>query len=236
MIFNTANDEGTLLYAGPSPNNVPAGVSDFLGIELRKGRINMIINFGQTPRKLTLDQRVDDSKDHYLAVRWTNDTVQMELDDKTCSNEISSIARHACFVQITTHDSSHHYLNTNGPLHVGGVSFSESKFTDLAQSMGLMRSELPEGKGFAGCIKNLTFSASGQTHLYDLGSPADGENFTPGCDEEFVAAVVAIGLNMNFLIAILVCLAIILVAVVALAFYRRKRNIFRYNHVNLNQY
>ena len=42
------------------------------------------------------------------------------------------------------------------------------------------RKELPEGEGFVGCIKNLTFSASGKNHLYDLGSPADGENFTPG--------------------------------------------------------
>ena len=39
---------------------------------------------------------------------------------------------------------------------------------------------MPEGEGFVGCIKNLTFSASGKNHLYDLGSPADGENFTPG--------------------------------------------------------
>jgi len=39
-------------------------------------------------------------------------------------------------------------------------------------------------------------------------------------------AVVALNLNMNFLIAILVCLAIILTAVVVLAVYRRKRNVY----------
>lgn len=39
---------------------------------------------------------------------------------------------------------------------------------------------MPEGEGFVGCIKNLTFSASGKNVIYDLGSPADGENFTPG--------------------------------------------------------
>ena len=85
---------------------------------------------------------------------------------------------------------------------------------------------MPVGKGFAGCIKNLTFSANGKNTLYDLGNPAEGDNFTPGCDAGFVAAPIALNLNMNFLIAILVCLAIILVAVVVLAVYRRKRNVF----------
>ncbi len=46
---------------------------------------------------------------------------------------------------------------------------------------------MPEGEGFVGCIKNLTFSASGKNHLYDLGSPADGENFTPGKNQISVA-------------------------------------------------
>ena len=72
----------------------------------------------------------------------------------------------------------------------------------------------------------MTFSANGESFLYDLGSPADGENFTPGCNDEFVAAVTAINLNMNFLIAILVCLALILIAVIVLAVYRKKRNVF----------
>lgn len=99
----------------------------------------MLVNFGSGTKLLSLNQRVDDSKDHFLAVRWTNDTVQMELDDKTCSNEISSASRHNCFVQITTHDSTHHYINTNGPLHVGGVSFGKHQFDDLAKALNLNR-------------------------------------------------------------------------------------------------
>lgn len=181
----------------------------------------MKVNFGSGTKLLNLNKRVDDSLDHFLTVRWTNDTVQMELDDKSCSNEIQS-----CFSQISTHDMSHHYINTNGPLHVGGVSFGASRFSQLADSLGLGRLEMPDGKGFAGCIKNLTFSANGRNVLYDLGSPADGDNFTPGCNEGFVAAPVALNLNMNFLIAILVCLAAILILVVVLAVYRRKRNVF----------
>ena len=82
--------------------------------------------------------QVDDSKDHYLAVRWTNDTVLMELDDKTCSNDVLT-QRPNCFVQISTHESRNRYLNTNGPLHVGGVSFGGSRFTEVAQQLGLDR-------------------------------------------------------------------------------------------------
>lgn len=89
------------------------------------------------------------------------------------------------------------------------------------------RLEMPLGSGFAGCIRNLTYSAAGKTFLYDLGSPSEGSNFTPGCDDEFVAAVVALGINTNFLIAILVCLAIILVVVVLLAVYRRRKSVLK---------
>ena len=77
--------------------------------------------------------------DHYLTVRWTNDTVQMELDDRSCSNDISSATRQNCFVQISTHEISHHYINTNGPLQVGGISFGYSRFDELATALKLDR-------------------------------------------------------------------------------------------------
>lgn len=85
---------------------------------------------------------------------------------------------------------------------------------------------MPDGEGFAGCIRNLTFNGGGRNTLYDLGSPSDGEHFTPGCNDEFVQAVVAIGLNTNFLIGILVCLLVILIMVILLAVYRRRRHVF----------
>ena len=46
MIFNTAYDEGTLVYLGPSPDNVVDNVTDFLSIELKKGKLTMLVNFG----------------------------------------------------------------------------------------------------------------------------------------------------------------------------------------------
>ena len=85
---------------------------------------------------------------------------------------------------------------------------------------------MPEGAGFAGCMRNLTYSAAGKSVLYDLGSPADGENYEAGCNDEFVQAVVALGINTNFLIAILVCLLFLLVLIVIFAVYRKRRHVF----------
>ena len=141
MIFKTGEPDGTLVYLGPShPNNVVENVTDFLSIELKKGKLTMLVNFGSGTKLLNLNQRVDDGKDHFLTVRWTNHTVQMELADKTCSNEISSASsRHNCFRQIMIHDSTHHYINTNGPLQVGGVSFGAEGFQDISDALGLNR-------------------------------------------------------------------------------------------------
>ena len=71
-------------------------------------------------------------------LRWTNDTVQMELDDKTCSNEVSPSANQ-CFLQVTTQGMKNRYLNTNGPLHVGGVSFGSDRFETVATLLRLDR-------------------------------------------------------------------------------------------------
>ena len=140
MTFNTAYPEGLLVYTGPSPDNIVNNVTDFLSIELKKGKLTMLVNFGSKPKLLNLNARVDHGKDNFLTVRWTNDTVQMELtNDKSCSNEISSATRQNCFVQISTHEISHHYINTNGPLHVGGVDFGPSRFNELSTALKLDR-------------------------------------------------------------------------------------------------
>lgn len=87
--------------------------------------------------------------------------------------------------------------------------------------------KMPGGDGFAGCIKNLTYSAAGKNTLYDLGNPSDGENFTPGCNDEFVQAVTAIGMNTNFLIALIACLLVMFIVIILLAIYHRRRNVFK---------
>ena len=80
------SEDGTLLYAGPSPYNVVPNVTDFLSLETRGGRLRLSVNFGggsgQT-RAVVLDQRVDDGREHFVVVRWTNDTVQASAGKHT---------------------------------------------------------------------------------------------------------------------------------------------------------
>ena len=232
LIFKTQSPSGTLLYNGPTPNTVITDVTDFMLLEIVDGKLKLYINFGSGVRELELGQQVDDNKEHYLAMRWTNDTVQMELE--SCSNEISS-SRRNCFDQKTTHDSKHRYLNTNGPLQVGGISFAENSFDQFAtNSLGIRSLNMPHTKGFAGCIKNLTFTTTGRKRfgfgqdefLYDLGDPADGRNYRAGCDDAFVAAVKATDLNITFLILILSCLAVLLLVICILIVYRRKKHVY----------
>ena len=84
---------------------------------------------------------------------------------------------------------------------------------------------MPNGNGFNGCIKNLTFTSDGKSTLYDLGNPADGENFTPGCNK-VLAEPLALNLDMSFLIAFIVVFAIVIVSVIVAAVYRRKQNLW----------
>ena len=58
MVFNTQQDVGTLIYTGPSPYNVVKNVTDFMALEIQKGKLRMFINFGSGTKILELEQRV----------------------------------------------------------------------------------------------------------------------------------------------------------------------------------
>ena len=142
MLFNTGFDEGTLIYTGPSPDNFNGNVTDFLSIELKGGKLNMKINFGSGTKLLSLNRRVDDNKDHFLTVRWTDHNVQMELQDDSC-DRYKPESRRDCYDDCKDCDQgTHHYINTNGPLHVGGVSFGDGGFHRLAEALNLDRYDM----------------------------------------------------------------------------------------------
>lgn len=90
-------------------------------------------------------------------------------------------------------------LNVNGPLQVGGAK------TDLMQLASLLEwQSVPTNKGFVGCIRNLTYN----TFTYNLGAPAVSQNAIPNCNYGIAKAVFVI--DSNFLVAILVCAAILI--------------------------
>ncbi|XP_040581523.1 DE-cadherin [Lepeophtheirus salmonis] len=226
LSFNTDRDSGTLLYVGPTPGSVVENITDYLALEIEAGRLKMYLNYGSGTKTLSLGQRIDDGKTHELVMKWTNTSARMELDDNSCTSTGRSDKKNQCFIQISMRKSKNSFLNVNGPLQIGGVSFGTNGFQDLLQRLSLKSSEMPYGDGFAGCIRNLTYRAGSRTVLYDLGDPSDGDNYTPGCDAEFVQAVKALKFYHSYVIVVLVFLACICAAVIVFAIYRKKRIVF----------
>lgn len=88
----------------------------------------------------------------------------------------------------------------NGPLQVGGAKSNLSVLARL-----LEWKYTPTSKGFEGWLHNFTFNGQ----KYNLGTPADSKNAIPECNY-IVAKAVSFGIDSNFLVAILVCIAILL--------------------------
>lgn len=95
---------------------------------------------------------------------------------------------------------NNYLLNVNGPLQVGGV---KSNIAIISQY--LQWKYTPTNKGFVGWLHN--FTVNGQK--YNLATPAVYKNAHPECN--FIAAkAVSFGIDSNFLVAILVCIAILI--------------------------
>lgn len=89
----------------------------------------------------------------------------------------------------------------NGPLQIGGLRNGFSTET----SKILWQQYAPTNKGFVGCIRNFTYNSN----VYNLGEPSDSVNAHINCNYG-VAQAVTFGIDTNFLVAILVCIAILL--------------------------
>merc|ERR1719471_437000 len=221
--FTTKKDSGLLLYQGPSPNTIIENVTDFFALELRQGKLNFFLSFGSGVWRGELEKNVNDEHEHSVNVRWSNETILMTIDGGACADF------RQCNLQARRPQGPSQYLNSNGPLQVGGLYFGHDRIQDLANGLGIEKLKLPHGDGFAGCIKNLTVMQGNRLKLYSLGNPSDfsdEETFKEGCDLQFAAAVMALNINMNFLIGILVCLAVILTVIIVMAVYRRRRPAF----------
>lgn len=91
-------------------------------------------------------------------------------------------------------------LHINGPLQVGGLS----KTFSAEQHKILWNSIAPTDVGFQGCIKNFTFN----NNYYNLGQPSDFYEAFPDCSYAMQQAV-TFGIDSSFLVAILVCIAVL---------------------------
>ncbi|XP_011307497.1 DE-cadherin [Fopius arisanus] len=198
-------DDGLVFYFGPMSYSKLLGVQDFMALEIRNGFAVLHVDYGSGT--VSLDQKkikLTDGKSHRVDVYWTKTTIEMKVDNCGIS---------ACML-LTAPVGPNEFLNVNSPLQIGGT------FTDLKEMARLFGwAYNPVGKGFSGCIRNMTINSN----TYNLGMPALSKNADPGCDRG-TAKAVSFGIDSNFLVAILVCVAILLILLLAVVVHRRKRD------------
>ncbi|MBN3287600.1 CADN protein, partial [Polyodon spathula] len=148
----------------------------FYVLELINGTPTLKINHGSGTLVLTLPSHVNtaDRRWHRLDVRGNGKEVRFTLDH--CSgaevteieglgNKLSSEDRSNCEVTGETPNPDRH-LNVNQVLQLGGVK----------EILPYSYPQL-QHKHFTGCIRNLVMDSK----FYDLGSPAESLNSSPGC-------------------------------------------------------
>ncbi|XP_012283328.1 DE-cadherin [Orussus abietinus] len=196
-------DHGLVFYFGPMNYSPKLGIQDFMSLEIQNGYAVLYVDYGTGTVKLDQKQiKLTDGKSHRVDVYWTKTTIEMKVDNCGIS---------AC-MSLTAPQGSNEFLNVNSPLQVGGTL---SNLAHLASKLGW--NHRPSDKGFVGCIRNMTINGN----TYNLGMPVLSRNADPGCDHGMAVAV-SFGIDTNFLVAILVCIAILLILLLAVVVHRRK--------------
>ena len=120
FLLTTSTRDGLLLYQGPTPNTVVQGpkpgsvVRDFMALELQDGKLKYFLNLGEQTWLGSLDKDLSDNQEHSILVRWSNESVNLEIDEGACSGNIKQCQLAAEAPQGKGAD----FLNSNGPLQV----------------------------------------------------------------------------------------------------------------------
>lgn len=195
-------DHGLIMYIGPINYNPLLPVSDFLSLELINGYPVLNVDYGTGTTHVEHKHiQFIPGKLHQIEILLQKTSIEMTVDNCKMSS---------CMT-LGAPVGPNEFLNVNAPLQLGG---SATDLNNLA--MRFNWSHVPTTKGYHGCIKNLT--VDGRT--YNIGTPSLSKNADPGCQRS-VAVAVSFGINTNFLIAILVCLAILLVLFLAVVVHKK---------------
>ncbi|XP_039592498.1 neural-cadherin [Polypterus senegalus] len=174
--FITENGNGLLLYNGPVDLPKPGDKEDFIALELKNGIPALSISHGRGSLKLQLSSKINVADRRWHRIDIISDGKMVELILDQCSgvtlNELEETRTDIlqpgliiCKAAGVT-PGKERFLNVNQPLQLGG----------LKQSVLFQRSML-QFKGFTGCIGNLVVD----NKVYDLGSPAESMDSSPGC-------------------------------------------------------
>ncbi|XP_065212799.1 DE-cadherin isoform X2 [Planococcus citri] len=197
--------DSLIFYVGPDSMRPSAiGVEDFMSLELRKGYPVLLVNYGTGTTKVEHSyKQIVDNMVHKIEIILTTTSIELIVDD--------------CKLQkcmgLSTPVGTNKFLNVNGPLQLGGT------YMDLTH-ISLQRNwtHKPFALGFEGCIQNFTFNDK----LYNLGMPSLSKSSVDvGCNN-IVAESITFKFDWTFLAAILICLVILTILLMAVAVHRRK--------------
>ncbi|XP_078053729.1 DE-cadherin isoform X2 [Augochlora pura] len=196
-------DNGLVFYFGPITYSPKVGIQDFMSLELQQGYAVLYVDYGSGTARLDQKQiLLTDGKSHRIDVFWSKNVIELTVDNCGIS---------AC-MSLTAPQGSNEFLNVNGPMQIGGT------LSNLAMLASQLQWDYkPTEKGFTGCIRNMTFNGN----TYNLGMPSLSRNADPGCNHGMAKAV-SFGIDTNFLVAILVCIAFLLILLLAVVVHRRK--------------
>ncbi|XP_066996058.2 DE-cadherin [Anabrus simplex] len=201
-------ENGLVFYIGPVTHNPALNVQDFMSLELKDGYPRLLSDYGSGTVVLEHKaQKLSNEKEHHIDIYWTKTSIEIKVDNCQTSSCLA----------LTAPQRPNEFLNVNGPLQLGG------SFIDLVSLSNKMNWKFkPTAEGFFGCIRNVTFTSNGNSMTYNLGMPGDAKNVDPGCSQGLAKAAVSFGIDTNFLVAILVCIAILLILLLAFVVHRRK--------------
>ncbi|KAH1023183.1 hypothetical protein HUJ04_012437 [Dendroctonus ponderosae] len=213
------DDNGLIFYAGPLTYRHALISKDFISLELRDGIPVLKIDNGLGPIEVSPRDNnkgnsyvnsLNDGATHKIRISFTYSTAETNIE-----MEIDNCLSNCLQVQTL----APRLLRINGPLQVGGLSqtFSEEESKILWNAIS------PTDVGFRGCVKNFTFNAN----YYNLGQPSDFLDAFPDCSD-FTQQAITFGIDSNFLVAILVCIAVLFFLLLAVVVHRRQ-------HDNLNE-
>ncbi|XP_037639446.1 LOW QUALITY PROTEIN: neural-cadherin [Sebastes umbrosus] len=170
--FLAESANGLLLYNGPLGPAHSGEQEDFIAVELRNGVPALSINHGSGTLTLQLPPKstVTDRRWHRLDIVSDGKAVQLILDQcgGVAVNELEGVGgdsqetdESGCRAAGET-PGNQRYLNVFQPLQLGGVKET---------------SPHRRYRSFTGCIRNLVVDSQ----VYDLASPGESVDSTPGC-------------------------------------------------------
>ncbi|XP_066938449.1 neural-cadherin-like isoform X1 [Macrobrachium rosenbergii] len=179
--FLSQEPEGLIFYNGPitTPTANEFATTDFIALELEKGQLRLLVDFGSGTLQLKVNTTtsLDDDKWHRVDIYWDKEDVRLDVDhcrQVPLQEEDNGIKGRADISRCRasgTIPPFNEYLNVNSPLQVGGLAHPPLPAGSYRWH------HLPHGHHFKGCIRKLMVNS----HFYDFANPALHSNTEKGC-------------------------------------------------------